>query len=146
MSIIIKKFLSAKIKIFTLYFKDKWQSRRIKKIYLIKIIAEMQAKRIIIWWLIRMVKIFNFINAVKDVEECSISKFCPNTKKFVKRFFSPKGKHLILQHLDKYKLKEIFKRLLSLNQKNNWIKQKSLKKGSKRFQSGNCKVLNFEED
>lgn len=65
-----------------------------------------------------MDKQFNFINVLKDAGECLMSKFCRNIKKYVKKFFNQKERHLILQHLDKFKLKAIFKRLLSLLQKN----------------------------
>jgi hypothetical protein len=64
-----------------------------------------------------MDKQFNFINVLKDADECLINKFYQNTKKYAKKFFNQKEKLLTLQHLDKFKLKVIFKKLLSLLQK-----------------------------
>jgi hypothetical protein len=57
-----------------------------------------------------MVKILSFINVPKDVEGCLTNKYYPNIKKSVKKCSSPKERHLIQLHSDKYKLKETFKR------------------------------------
>jgi hypothetical protein len=127
------------------YFKDKWPKRLTKKIYLPKIQIIIKVKRIIMSFLIKMVKKFVFMNAQKDVGECSMNRFCQNIRKYVKKFFNQKERPLTLQLLDKYKLKAIFKRPHNLLQRN-LIKRKMFKKPNKKFQSGNYRALNFAVD
>jgi len=53
--------------------------------------------------LISMERIFSSINAPRDVAECLIKMFCQNTKKSVRKYFSPRERPLTLQLLDKLK-------------------------------------------